>query len=138
MELNDKHRPTDAALCFAGSPRAGSAFQDTDTLTPERPRLTKRAIGGWGGGNAPKIGLRVNFCHDVPRIFSIFDLAPACLFEKSSWCKMQAKASIGKSYIPLFFRYPKGLDDYVFRSNLLFRLVYKQLKQTAVQAKTII
>jgi len=72
------------------------------------------------------------------RIFLIFDLAPACLFEKSSWCKMQAKASIGKSYIPLFFRYPKGLDDYVFRSNLLFRLVYKQLKQTAVQAKTII
>ena len=51
---------------------------------------------------------------------------------------MQAKASIVKSYIPLVFRYPKGLDDYVFRSNLLFRLVYKQLKQTAVQAKTII
>ena len=48
MELNDEYRPTDAALCFAGSPRAGSAFQDTDTLTPERPRLTKRAIGGWG------------------------------------------------------------------------------------------
>ena len=28
---------------------------------------------------------------DAPRIFSIFDLAPACLSEKSSWCKIQAR-----------------------------------------------
>ena len=43
------------------------------------------------GGVAPTIEPRVNFCHDAPRIFSIFDLAPACLSEKSSWCKIQAK-----------------------------------------------
>ena len=45
------------------------------------------------GGNAPKIELRVNFCHDAPRIFSHFDLAPACLSEKSSWCKIQVSKS---------------------------------------------
>ena len=53
-------------------------------------------IGGSGvpsgvGGNAPKIGLRVNFCHDAPGLFSIFDLAPACLSEKTSCCKIQAR-----------------------------------------------
>ena len=48
MELNTEFRPTDAALSIAGSQRVGSAFQGIDTLTPERPRLTERAIGGWG------------------------------------------------------------------------------------------